>query len=88
VELVAVVLLLHPRVAVIGAAVALGVISGAIASHLTRLGIVVKDDGGLLFGLAVAVFVGSVAILVIRRGQIPVIGPRLAGRAVVSSIVH
>jgi uncharacterized membrane protein YphA (DoxX/SURF4 family) len=88
VELVAVVLLLHPRVAVIGAAVALGVISGAIASHLTRLGIVVKDDGGLLFGLAVAVFVGSVAILVIRRGQIPVIGPRLVGRPVVNSIVH
>jgi hypothetical protein len=88
VELVAVVLLLHPRVAVIGAVVALGVISGAIASHLTRLGIVVKDDGGLLFGLAVAVFVGSVAILVIRRGQIPVIGPRLVGRPVVNSIVH
>jgi uncharacterized membrane protein YphA (DoxX/SURF4 family) len=39
VELVAVVLLLHPRTAGIGAAVALGVISGAIVSHLTRLGI-------------------------------------------------
>lgn len=88
VELIAVILLLHPRTAAIGAATALGVITGAIGSHLTTLGIVVKDDGGLLFGLAVAVFVGSVAILVIRRGQIPVIGPRLAGRAVVSSIVH
>ena len=76
-ELIAVVLLLHPRTAAIGAILALGVISGAIVSHLTKLGIVVKDDGGLLFGLAVAVFVGSAAILVIRRAQVPVVGPRL-----------
>jgi putative oxidoreductase len=88
VELIAVILLLRPRTAAVGAAIALGVISGAIASHLTRLGIVVKDDGGLLFGLAVAVFVGSAAILALRRGQLPVIGPRLTARPVVSSIVH
>jgi hypothetical protein len=75
-ELVAVILLLHPRTPALGAMLALGVISGAIVVHLTRLGIVVKDDGGLLFGLALAVFVGSAAILVIRRGQIPVIGVR------------
>jgi hypothetical protein len=80
VELVAVLLLMHPRTAVLGAILALGVISGAIISHLTRLGVVVKDDGGLLFGLAVAVFVGSAAILVIRRAQIPYLGPRVAGR--------
>lgn len=86
VELVAVVLLLHPRTATIGATVALGVISGAIVSHLTRLGIVVQDDGGLLFGLALAVVVGSVGILVVRRGQIPLVGPHLSGgRAAVSS---
>jgi uncharacterized membrane protein YphA (DoxX/SURF4 family) len=78
VELVAVVLLLHPRAATLGAIVALGVISGAIVSHLARLGIVIKDDGGLLFGLAVAVFVGSMGILVIRRRQIPLVGPRLS----------
>jgi hypothetical protein len=41
----------------------------------------VKGDGGLLFYLAVAVFVGSVAILVIRRGQIPIVGERLAAIA-------
>jgi hypothetical protein len=73
-ELIAVVLLLHPRTAAIGAALSLGVIGGAIVSHLTRLGIVVKDDGGLLFGLAVAVFVGSAIVLFIRRSQLPVIG--------------
>ena len=59
----------------IGALLALGVISGAIVSHLTVLGIAVKGDGGLLFGLGVTVFVASASVLVIRRGQIPVVGP-------------
>ena len=76
-ELVAVVLLLHPRPAALGAVLSLGVISGALFSHFTKLGIVVKNDGGLLFALAVAVFVGSAAILFIRRAQVPVVGPRL-----------
>ena len=62
-ELVAAVLLLLPRTAVWGALLSLGIISGAILSHLTMLGIEVQGDGGLLFGLAVAVFVGSAAIV-------------------------
>lgn len=61
-ELVAAVLLLVPRTAVWGAVLSLGIISGAILSHLTLLGIEVQGDGGLLFGLAVAVFVGSAVI--------------------------
>lgn len=78
-ELIAVVLLLVPRTVVFGAILALGVIVGAIGSHLTVLGIDVKGDGGLLFALACVVFAGSVAILAIRRMSIPVIGPRLFG---------
>ena len=74
VELIACVLLLVPRTVPVGAILALGVITGAIVSHLTKLGIVVKDDGGLLFGLAVVVFLASAIVLVIRRGQIPIIG--------------
>ena len=76
-ELIACILLLVPRTVPLGAILALGVISGAIISHLTKLGIVVKGDGGLLFGLAVVVFVASAVVLVIRRGQIPVIGHAL-----------
>src|SRR5271155_1971288 len=56
-ELIASVLLLTPRFVWAGALLALTVIIGALISHLTVLGIVVKDDGGLLFGLAVAVFI-------------------------------
>jgi len=78
VEMVAVVLLLIPRTAALGAILALGVISGAIMSHLTKLGIVVKDDGGLLFGLALTVFVTALVVLVFRRAQVPIFGPMLA----------
>ena len=67
-------LILTPRTVTLGALMSLGLISGAIFSHLTKLGIVVKDDGGLLFALAVAVFLFSSAIVWIRRNQIPVIG--------------
>src|SRR5437762_13399662 len=56
-ELIAVGLLLTPRFAWAGSLLAFSVISGALVSHLTVLGIVVKSDGGLLFGLAVTVFV-------------------------------
>lgn len=74
VELIAAILLLVPATALLGAVLAIGVMSGAIVSHLTVLGIEVTGDGGLLFGLALAVFVGSVIVLVIRRSQIPVLG--------------
>ena len=74
VELVAAALLLMPSAAWLGAIIALGVISGAIMSHLTRLGIVVQGDGGLLFVLAVVVWAGSASVLLLHRAQIPVIG--------------
>jgi len=74
VELIAVVLLLIPSTVWLGAILAFGTISGAIFSHLTLLGIEVKGDGGLLFGLAVTVFVLSAVILVIHRRALPIVG--------------
>lgn len=74
VELVACILLLTPRRSALGALLSLGVISGAIVSHLTTLGIVVQDDGGLLFALALVVFAASAGVLIIRRGEIPLLG--------------
>src|SRR6266446_3484466 len=55
-ELIAAILLLTPRFAWAGALLSLGVMTGALISHLTVLGVVVKGDRGLLFGLAVTVF--------------------------------
>src|SRR5258706_2942581 len=72
-ELIAATLLLTPRFAWAGSLLALGVISGALVSHLTVLGIVVKDDRGLLFGLAVTVFMASAITAFLHRRQIPVV---------------
>ena len=70
VELIAVVLLLIPKTVPLGALLSLGVISGAIVSHITKLGFVVRNDGGLLFALAVTVFICSALVLVLRRREL------------------
>jgi hypothetical protein len=74
VELIAAILLLVPATTTVGAALALAVITGAIFSHLTVLGIDVRGDGGLLFSLAVTVFIASGLILLLRRDEIPFVG--------------
>ncbi len=81
VELVAVVLLLNPRTAILGAVLATGLMGGAIMSHLTRLGIEVQGDGGLLFGLAITVLVLSAIVIVLRRRELPFIGTLFQGHA-------
>lgn len=79
-ELVAAVLLLVPALAPYGAILTIGLMGGAIMSHLTLLGIEVKGDGGLLFGLALTALAGSVVVLALRRLQVPVLA-RLLGVA-------
>ena len=79
-ELVAVILLLTPRTAAVGAALAVGLMTGAIGGHLTKLGIEVKGDGGLLFGLAATTLVASAVVLFLRRAELPIVGPWLAAR--------
>jgi len=79
IELVCVILLLIPRTAAIGAVLSLLVISGAIFTHLTSLGIQVVDpttgegDSGLLFGLALTVAAGSLVVLAFRWRELPFI---------------
>lgn len=80
-ELVAVILLLIPRTIPFGALLSLGLMTGAIGSHFTRLGIVVQNDGGLLFGLAVTVAFCSVIILMLRRRQLPDFGFARVGQS-------
>jgi putative oxidoreductase len=76
VELIAAILLLLPRTAWLGAGIAMGVMAGAIVSHLTVLGLVVMNDGGLLFALALTVLLSSAVVLTLHRREIPVIGRR------------
>ncbi len=70
VELIASILLLMSRTTWLGAALALGTIMGAIASHLFVLGIEVQGDGGQLFLLAVVVAICSAALLWMERGAV------------------
>jgi uncharacterized membrane protein YphA (DoxX/SURF4 family) len=74
VELFAAVLLLTSRFSWAGAALAMVVMAGAIISHLTILGIEVQGDGGLLFSLALVVFVCSACLLYLERKHIPLPG--------------
>ena len=75
IELIASALILVPRTTWIGAGLAVGLMSGAIFSHLTQLGIVLQhdgmNDGGTLFTLAVVTMVAALALLWLERKQIP-----------------
>lgn len=69
-ELIAAILILVPRTTAYGALLAVGIMAGAIASHLFVLGIEVMNDGGQLFIYALLVFVASLVLLVIHRRQL------------------
>ena len=66
VELIAFILILIPRTTLLGALMGLGTMTGAILSHLFILGIVVKNDGGTLFILAIITLI-CCAILVFQN---------------------
>jgi hypothetical protein len=70
-ELIAAVLLLTPRYVRVGTVLAMTATGGAIFSHLTFLGLEVQGDKGLLFLLAIVVFVTSTVALYLHRKQIP-----------------
>lgn len=69
-ELVASVLILLPSTQALGALLAVSIMAGAILSHVFVLGIVVEDDGGLLFGLALIVLAASAIVVYAKRDQL------------------
>lgn len=79
-EVIAVILILNPRTAAAGGVLAMGLMAGAIMGHLTKLGIEVQGDGGLLFGLAVTVLVAAAVVVLLRRHELPIVGAMFAGR--------
>lgn len=73
-ELVAAVLLLsglfmkRELLTALGSVLALGVITGAVFFHLfTPLGIVVMDDGGTMFGMAVGIWISSLVLITMHK---------------------
>jgi len=80
-ELIAAILLIVPRTAWLGGILGLGLMSGAIALHLTELGVDVMDDGGYLFLLAIIVFVCSIFVIFVNRNKIlKQIIPKIVGK--------
>ena len=70
VELIAGILLFIPKTVWIGAMLSLGIIGGAIMMHLTKLGIEVNGDRGILFITAIITFILSAIILWIKRKEV------------------
>lgn len=71
VELIASLALLYRPTVWLGAVLALGTMSGAIASHLFILGIEVKGDGGQLFAYALITFFSCLFLAWNDRTRIP-----------------
>ena len=69
-ELIAAILILIPGTTWIGALGAIGIMTGAIASHLFVLGIEVQNDGGLLFSLAVTTLLSCSVLLYFDKSKL------------------
>ncbi len=69
-ELIAALFLLIPRTTLLGALIGLGLMSGAIFFHLTKLGINFGGDA-VLFAYAVITFVCCLILIIILRKNIP-----------------
>ena len=72
-ELIASALLLWTGSAGIGGLLAMGLMAGAIGSHLAALGFEVQGDGGLLFALACLVFLCGAATAWLHRDRLKVL---------------
>lgn len=69
-ELVSIILLWIPTTTLYALFLVLGMMSGAIASHLFVLGIVIKRDGGELFVLGVVTWISAAVLLFIKREEV------------------
>lgn len=70
VELVASVLILIPRTTLLGALLGFFTMLGALLSHLLILGIVVQNDGGTLFILALVTFLCCTLLMYQNKKEI------------------
>ena len=75
-ELMTAILLLIRKTVWLGSVLSLGIIGGALLSHLTILGIEVNNDNGFLFYIGLIVFVLSLLLLITERKNIPIVGSK------------
>lgn len=67
IELITGILLLVPATTRFGSVLSIGLMAGAIASHLFVVGIVSNQDGGFLFILALVVLLASLINVVLEK---------------------
>lgn len=67
IELITGILLLIPATSIIGSFLGIGLMSGAILSHIAVIGIESKGDGGQLFILAIVVLLCCVVYLFLNK---------------------
>ncbi|TAH27290.1 MAG: DoxX family protein [Cytophagales bacterium] len=70
IELITALLILRSNTKIIGMATGLGIIIGAVFSHILVLGINVSNDGGGLFTLAIIVFIASSIFLLMHKNEL------------------
>ncbi len=70
VELIAALLLLYRKTSLYGAFMGIGLMIGAVGSHVLVLGIEVQEDGGTLFALALTVLISCIIVVLLRKNQL------------------
>lgn len=70
-ELIAGILLLIPKTIWVGAITTIGLMFGAIFMHITKIGVIVNNDNGVLFITALLTLVLSTIVLYSYRSDIP-----------------
>ena len=76
-ELIASIFLFVPRATWLGGLLTLGLMSGAVMGHLTKLGISHNNDGGALFYSAIFILIVGLIVTLRNRKDIPLIGKKL-----------
>ncbi len=70
IELITGILLIYGPTAIIGAIMGIGLMAGAIASHIMVIGIESQGDGGQLFMLAIIVLITCLLILALNKDKV------------------
>lgn len=71
IELIASILLFIPKKTWLGAILTIGVMAGAITTHLTKIGISYNNDGGTLFIMAVITFSIGIILFLSHKKDSP-----------------
>ncbi|WP_335966594.1 DoxX family protein [Galbibacter sp. PAP.153] len=75
-ELITGILLLYRKTSHIGAIIGVGMMIGAIVSHVAIIGINFNSDGGTLFTLACVTLVCCIVVLLTKDVKLPILGKR------------